>query len=241
MKNSTKYLLAALLVLLASLTAYNMALRAEYRTGDYKNPLRGYVSLGLKGFNEVLVSPSNAVSVKIVPGPFGVRLNPSATKYVHLRQQGNRLVITAAFPDSRHHFGRAETVLISCPRLAALTTDAVYEEGGKPVIGKSYWNSELVLVQGFAQDSLLVRADRGSRIELTGNKLGYLGAMAGTSLGSHTQLQVDADNHIAAANLRLGHQSELVLNNLFIPQLRHDFADSAKVTLTGAALGSLPR
>jgi hypothetical protein len=241
MKNSNKCLLAALVVLLTSLTAYNMALRNEYRKGDYKDPLRGYVNLGLKNFSEVAVPASSVVSVKLVPGPFSVRLNPGATKYVQVKQQGSRLVITAAFPDHRQYFGQAATVVISCPRLATLTTDAVYESKGKPVIGKNFWNGEQVLVQGFKQDSLVMRADRGSRVELAGNQLGYLGATAGASLGSHSQLQLNADNRIAAADLTLGHQSELGVSDIAIPQLRYHVADSAKVTLSGAALSSLPR
>ncbi|MFD1872411.1 hypothetical protein [Hymenobacter bucti] len=241
MKNSSKFLLAAVLVLLASLTAYNMALRTEYYLGAYKDPLRGYVDLGFKNFTTVAVPASGVVGVKIVSGPFQVRLNPRAAEYVQVRQQGSQLVVTAAFPDSRRFFGPAATVLISCPHLAALTTDAVYQASGKQVVGKNFWNAEQVLVQGFRQDSLAVRADRGSRVELAGNYLGYLGAGAGPSLGSHTQLQLNADNRIAAADLTLGHQSELILNNLAIPQLKYHVADSAKVTLGGAALRSLPQ
>jgi hypothetical protein len=239
MKNSSKFLLAAVLVLLASLTAYNMALRTEYRLGAYKDPLRSYVDLGFKNFTTVAVPAAGAVEVKIVPGPFRVRINPGATEYVHLRQQGNQLVITAAFPNNRRYFGPAETVLISCPHLAALATDAVYEESGKQVVHKNFWNGERVLVQGFRQDSLTLHSDRGSRVELTGNQLGYLGATAGASLGSHPQLQLNSDNRIAVADLTLGHQSELILNNIAIPQLKYHVADSAKVTLGGAALGSL--
>lgn len=241
MKNSSKYLLAAVLVLLASLTAYNMALRTEYRLGAYKDPLRGYVDLGFKNFTAVAVPASGVVGIKIVPGPFQVRLDPKATEYVHLRQQGGQLVVTAAFPSNRRYFGPAATVIISCPRLAVLTTDAVYEVAGEPVIGKNFWNGEQVLVQGFRQDSLMVRADRGSRVELTGNQLGYLGATAGASLGSHTQLQLNSDNRITAADLTLGHQSELKISNIAIQKLRYHVADSAQVTLSGVALGGLPK
>jgi hypothetical protein len=238
MKNSSKYLLAAVLVLLASLTAYNMALRAEYQRGNYKNPLHGYVTLGFRDFIEVAVPASNVVSVKIVPGPFSVRMNPQATEFVHLRQQGGKLVITATFPRWRRYFGPAETVLISCPRLAALSTDAVFESQGKPLTNKDFNGYEKVLVQGFTQDSLTLRQDHGTHIDLAGNKLGLLRATAGASPGSHSLLQVNADNRIAAASLTLGHQSELLLNNTLIPQLHHHFADSARVTLAGVALGS---
>ena len=239
MKNSTKYLFAAILVLLTSLTAYNMALRAEYRKGDYKNPLRGYVSLDYKNFTEIAVPAAHAVSVKVVPGPFSVRINPGAKQYVQLSQQGNKLVITANFPEGRHYFGPAQMVLISCPHLVALTTDATYEENGKHVITKYFQDSQPVWVQGFAQDSLTVRADRGSNIELADNKLGYLRATVGTSLGSHSKLQLHSGNQIAAADLTLGHQSELEINNVAIPKPRYHTTDSTKVILTGAALGSL--
>jgi hypothetical protein len=242
MKNSSKFLLAAVLVLLASLTAYNMALRTEYHLGSYKDPLRGYVNLGLTNFSEVAVTASSVVGVKVVPGTFSVRMSPRAQKYVQVRQQGRRLVITAAFPDGRRqYFGQAPAVVISCPRLGTLTTDAVYEGESQPVIGKNFWNSEQILVQGFRQDSLAVRADQGSRVELAGNHLGYLGATAGASLGSHAQLQLNPDNRIAAADLTVGHQSELILNNVAIPALKYHVADSAKVTLGGAALRGLPQ
>lgn len=241
MKNSSKYLLAAVLVLLASLTAYNLALRAEYRRGDYKDPLHNYVSQSFRDFTEVEVPASNVVSVKVTPGPFSVRLNPAAAEYVHLRQQGNRLLITATFPKWRRYFGPAETVLISCPHLTALTADAVYESEGKPLTTKEFADREYtkVLVQGFRQDSLTLRQNHGSGIVLADNTLGMLRATAGAGTGSHGLLQLNADNRLAAASLALAHRSELLLDNVQIPQLRRQFGDSTKVTLTGRALGSV--
>lgn len=178
-----------------------------------------------------------------MPGPFSVRFNPGATEYVHLWQQGNRLIITAAFPKWRRYFGPAETVLISCPRRAVLSADAVYESKHKPLATREFSSRdyEKVLVQGFRQDSLTLRQDHGSCIELAGNTLGALRATAGPSLGSHGLLQVNAGNRIGAASLTLAHQSELVLENVQIPQLHRTFSDSAKITLTGAALGNVLR
>lgn len=239
MKNSNRYLLAAVLVLLASLTAYNMALRTEYRKGTYKDPLHGYTALAFKGFTEIVVPAASSANVKIVAGPFSVRINPAAAEYVRISQQGQRLLITANFPETHKYLGRNETVVISCPRLAALTTDAVYQEHGQPQVDKEHANGRRVLVQGFRQDSLLVQSDRASRVELVSNDLAFLRTVAGPTPGSHTSLQLNADNHIAVADLTLRHQSELVLANVLIPRLHHQFGDSVKVTLTGVALGSL--
>lgn len=242
MKTSVKLLLAALVVLLASLTAYNMALRTEYRSGAYKDPIRKYTALGFKDFSEIAVPAASIVNVKIMAGPFKVLMGPQAAKYVHVRQQNGRLHITADFPDGQPYLGPQEAVVISCPRLVALTTDAVYQVEGQPHTDRQQeFKRGRVLVQGFVQDSLALRQDRGSRIELANNRLGLLRAVAGTTPGSHPILQLNSGNHIAAASLTLAHQSELVLDNVQIPQLHRTFSDSAKVTLTGAALSSVLR
>lgn len=235
MKTSMKLLLAAALVLLASLTAYNMALRAEYRSGAYLDPLRGYAKLDFKNFDEVAIPAASVLSVKVMAGPFGVRVNPAAREFVRVRQQGNRLVVEAALPD-QFGLGRGETVVISCPRLTTLTTGGEYELAGQPHRDKTPVSGRQVLVQGFTQDSLLVRQDLAGRVELTGNRLGFLRAVAGSTPGSHSGLTLTENNHIAAASLAIGHQSELTINNVDIPKLSYQFGDSAQVTLTGRAL-----
>lgn len=238
MTTSTKYLLAALLVLLASLTAYNMALRTEYRRGTYKDPLRGFAALSFKNFDEIAVPAASTLSVKIVAGPYAVHISPDAAQYVHLHQQGRRLEVSASFPSRHEYLSNRPLLIISCPRLATLRADARYQEAGQPRLEKEYAMGHVVQVQGFRQDSLTVLADHASHVELAGNKLAWLRAEAGASPGSHTALHLAPDNHIAAASFLVKAQSELVLNNTVIAQLQHQFGDSAKVTLTGVALGS---
>jgi len=240
MKTSTTYLLAALLVLLASLTAYNMALRTEYRSGAYKDPLRNYEVLNFKNFTEIAIPAASRINVKVLAGPFSVRVNPAAAKLLRVSQQGGQLRIALALLGEPETLGWGETVVISCPRLTALTTDGTYEVAGQlrhspTVVGRT------ILVQGFTQDSLSLHQDRGSRVELANNRLGLLRAVVGTTPGSHPILQLNSGNHIADANLTLAHQSELVLDNVQISQLHHRLGDSVKVTLAGAALGSLKR
>jgi len=238
MKTSVKFLLAALVVLLASLTAYNMALRAEYRSGAYKDPLRHYTSLKFKDFTEVDVPAASRLSVKIMAGPYNVWVHPEAKKFVRISQQGGRLVVALALPEPAQTLGWGETVVISCPHLTALTTDGTYEVAGQPQHSAAFIG-RTTLVQGFTQDSLALRQDRGSRIELKNNQLGLLRAVAGTTPGSHSILQVNNGNKVDAASLTLAHQSELVLDNVQIRKMSHSFADSVKVTLTGTALTSV--
>jgi hypothetical protein len=239
MKNSSKFLLAAVLVLLASLTAYNMALRTEYHLGSYKDPLRGFVKLPLSGFTEIAVPAASTVNVKVVVGPFSVRINPRVQEFVHVRQQGTRLVVEAIFPSRQQFLGWGEGVVISCPRLAALSTDAVYLEAGQRRVDKGYPENRTVQVQGFVQDSLTVRADCGSHLELAGNQLGLLRATTGATPGSHASLTIGANNRIAVARLDLRHQSEVRMKNVQIPGLHYQVSDSAQALLSGASLRSL--
>ena len=109
MKTSVKFLLAATLVLLASLTAYNMALRTEYRSGAYKDPLRHYTALGFTNFTEVAVPAASGLNVKIMAGPFKVRVNPAAEKFVRFSQQGGRLVIALALPEQAQTLDQASS------------------------------------------------------------------------------------------------------------------------------------
>ncbi|AMR26444.1 hypothetical protein A0257_04545 [Hymenobacter psoromatis] len=240
MKTSTTFLLAALLVLLASLTAYNMALRAEYRSGAFKDPLHDYATLKFSNFTEVEAPAAGVVGIKIIAGPYRVRISPRAAKYVQVHQQGSRLVITAAFPDQRVPLGQT-AVVISCPQLTQLTANADYALNGARHRDKQeiFFAASPVVVEGFTQDSLSVQQDNATHIELIKNNLKFLRVVAGATPGSHSILQMGQDNRIAAANLALNHQSELQLYNLAIPQLQYHFADSAKAILTGAALVGL--
>ncbi|MFD2721529.1 hypothetical protein ACFST9_22635 [Hymenobacter monticola] len=237
MKTSNKWLLAALLLLLGSLTAYNMGLRAEFRKGAYKDPNRNTVALNFKDFTEIDLQAANVVGLKVVAGPYSVRLNKAAEKYVKVTQQGQRLRIALVFPEGRESVGR-QTLTISLPRLAKLSASGTYLMNGKPVTDKQYAGQSL-RIEGFRQDSLTVQQDHGTLVELARNQLGFLRAEAGHSPGSHPQLRIEKSNRIAAAYLNVQNEGQLQLEAGGIANLRTQFGDSARATLTGAGLNNL--
>ncbi|WP_310395270.1 hypothetical protein [Hymenobacter sp.] len=242
MKNSTKFLTVALVLLLGALSAYNLGLRAEYRRGTYKDPLRNTALLKFTNFTEVDVQAASAVNVKITAGPgYSVRVNDDAKQYVQVSQQGARLRIALAFPEDRAYLGSGDVVRITCPVLKRLTADGVYSLAGKPVTDSQVGRmGGSVRVQGFAADSLTLVQDHGTRVELTGNRLGYLRAAAGQSPGSQSVLRIGQDNRIQAAAFDMQQRSELELAGQ-IAQSSYQFGESAKVSFAGAALESLRR
>ncbi|GAA3982427.1 hypothetical protein [Hymenobacter antarcticus] len=237
MKTSNKIFVAAVVLLLSTLTAYNVALRAEQRTGNYKDPLHNYTTLALRNFDAVSVPSASGLKVKIVAGPFAVRVSKEAADFVRVTQRGQQLLVSVAYPREPEYLGRQEVMVISCPRLAALTTDGTYTLAGQTPLGKLQTGGT-VLVQGFRQDSLTVRQDRSNQIRLAGNTLGWLRAVVGTSPGSGPELEIESDNRIQAADLTIGHQGHLNLAT-GIPRLHQQFSDSASVTFSGAAARSL--
>ena len=237
MKTSNKLFVAAVALVLGSLATYNVALRAEYRTGHYKDPLHNYDALGLRNFDTVVVPAAGGLNVKIVAGPFGVHVQKEAAGFVRVVQQGRQLTVALAYPKKEKWLGRQEAVVISCPRLAALSTAGTYTVAGTPQRSQLAGGGT-VLVQGFRQDSLTLRQNRSNQILLEGNTLGWLRAVAGTGPGSGSELQIGRDNRIQAADLTIGNQGRLELNTA-IASLRHQFSDSATVTLSGGAARSL--
>ena len=243
MKTSNKLLLTAVLFLLASLAAYNMTLKNEFSKGTYKDPYKEYTALNFKDFDELEINPGSLMNVKVSQGPYAVWVRSAATDFVQVKQTGKRLQLNVAFPAEKSSSGRVPTLLITCPQLSALSTNAVYLVNGKPTTDKAVKSSQsyAVTVSGFAQDSLILRQDNASIVKLEDNKFGLLRAVAGLSPGSGSSLQVLPSNRIIAANLDIRNKSQLILEGTAIPQLYYQFADSATATISGAALGMLRR
>ncbi|MDB5236716.1 MAG: hypothetical protein JWR44_3709 [Hymenobacter sp.] len=240
MKNSLKFLTAAGLLLLGSLTAYNTALRAEYRLGTFKNPLRNYDALSLTNFNTLNVPAAGLLRAKVEVGPFGVFVNKEAVKYLHVTQQGTQLTVALNYPDKEEYLGHGEAIIIRCPRLSALTAGGTYTLAGKPATApRNQGPNGQVLIKGFSQDSLQLVEDHNANVLLIGNQLGHLQAQVGAATSSAPTLNLEGTNRIDSSDLRVEGHGKLVANDLALPALRWHFGDSARVELSGAALRSL--
>ena len=243
MKNSLKFLTAAGLLLLGSLTSYTAALRAEYQRGAYKDPLNNYNVLALRDFRTLDVPAAGVMRVRVEAGTFGVYVNKKAADYVRVKQQGGQLTVALNFPEKEEYLGQGDAVVIRCPRLDLLTAGSTYTRAGSPqtVAHRNDFNRTELLVKGFTQDSLQLVQSHTAHVVLAGNRLGQLRAVVGNTAGSTAQLDLSADNRLAATDVQVKHRGKLVATNLALPGLRWHFSDSAQVELTGAALRVLTK
>jgi len=243
MKTSNKFITAACALLLATVVFYNSALRAEYRTGAFRNPITNLVTLPTQGFDAVTVEGASLANVSIQPGPYCVRVSEPVAEVLQVQQQGRHLTLRLRFPrEARSYVLKSgkSAIVITCPTLVSVRTDATYSVNGQAQtdLSQPFYNECPVLVRGFRQDSLLVQADNGSRVELRDNVLGRLRVVAGRAAGAPI-VRLHPGNRIQQASFAMGGKSKLVFDELTIPDLRYQFADSATTTLPGRSLSAL--
>ncbi|MDQ2771205.1 MAG: hypothetical protein M3Y54_11975 [Bacteroidota bacterium] len=232
MKTSNKLFVAAVALVLGSVVSYDVALRAEYRTGHYKDPFQHYTKQASAAFDAVEAPAGLYFKVKIEAGPAGVWVNKEAAEYVRLRQHGRTLALTLTNPSEEHFLNGQPAVIIHCPQLRQLTTDAAYPASQRKA--HEHGPGGEILVRNFNQDSLRIQQRWAGTVTLENNNLRQLRAEAGATPGSMPTLEVAANNNIQAADLAINHQSQLNLKTR-IPQLRYHFSDSATVTFGGPA------
>jgi hypothetical protein len=244
MKASNKFLFAAAVFTLLSLVFYDLLLKAAFRSGDYADPYKNFVTLKFKDFNVLDLHSSTAANVKIVQGPYSIRMDENATGFVRVREEGSRLQINASFDGNYQSNSNQYIFLISCPRLSEVITNASYRANNTEVtdtIVREDWNMRQVLIDGFSQDSLRISQDYGSTVVLANNHIRAISAVVGRSQGSGSNLIIQTSNEFGNATLDIQNNSKLFLDNARIQNLSYQLSDKAKLIITGNAKNLLTK
>jgi hypothetical protein len=238
MKTSNKLITVAFLLILGSLFVYDHLLKAKYLSGRYKDPYGDYITLKFKDFDTVDVNSTSAVNVKFVQGPFNVRVDNDASDFTKIKQQGNRLEIDAAFKGDYINNPNPYIVIISCPKLTEVNTNAIFKEGNKQIIDtvlREDWRMRQNLIEGFNEDSLSIRQYYGNSIILSGNHIRMLNAVVGLNPHSFSKITILKNNLFQQATIDVLNRSKVLLDGKTIQNLKYHLTDSAQMILTGAA------
>ncbi len=234
MKTSNILLLTALILLLSTLMAYNMSVRSQYTSGEYKNPLKDHKLLGFTDFDEIEINDSNTIKVKIEAGDtHQVYQQHSAAEFIKVTQQGNRLKLDFDHGQGGKNFtGHRDTyhIVIRTPEVKLLKADANSKH-------KIYLTDHQgVTVENLNQEQLVLEMDNGSYVKLADNQIRSLTVNSGRSYGTEPYLHLLPNNKIQQARLNIRNASHLTLENVAIPKVDYTFSDSAQVKLSGASL-----
>lgn len=239
-------MLTAVLILLISLAVYDAALTAAFKDGSFRDPYKDFTSLEFKGFDTITVNGGGDINVDIMPGDFQVRVSNQYLPIVKVKQKGKELVLDVEYTEELESTNSNVHVVISCPDLVLLNTNAVSTKQGAQHIRNEVLRENMmfnlarrVLVKGMVLDSLVIKQNNGSEVLLQENKIGHLDAMVGLSYASGPRLRVLNGNAITNADLNIQANSELELLDVAIPDLTLKHSNHAKVILSGKSLAAL--
>jgi len=238
MKASNKLLLAAIALTLLSLVVYDIFLKAAYKSGDYADPNKHFQKLKFKDFDQLDLPSSTAANVKLMQGPFSVRLDEGSAEFVQVSQEANRLIIKADFEGNYRSTFSQYVLLISCPKLSEIRVNAGYRANNANVtdtIVREEWNMRQVLIDGFTQDSLHITQDYGSTVILANNHIRAVTAIVGKSIRSGSNLIIKDNNTFFYADLDIQNNSKLFLDNAKIQNLSYELGDNSKLIISGKA------
>jgi hypothetical protein len=244
MKTSTKIFIAALLFLVLSMLGYDYLLKKEFNTGKYKDVYAYYIPLNFKNFDVLDINASHIANVRLIQGPFSVKIESDARHYVKVKQTGTHLQIDVNGAFERYYNRNAQLLLISCPDLKSVNVNAFSTVKGQKVIDTvttEGWNSREVLIDGFKQDSLTITQNYGSHVVLANNNIRSVNAAVGETLLSGSILTILKNNQFENAKLRILNRSKLILHQARIQHLDYSMADSTQLLINGAANNTLKR
>ena len=242
MKTSNKILIVTAATLVVANLIYAFAIKQEYLTGNYKKPYVDFAGLPYHNFDKVIINPSNLITVKLVQGPFKVLVRNAIKDNLIIKEVNHTLTIDLTWGYARFNSGRDIVVFISCPKLQTVTANAVYtlnKVNYIDTVAIDDWSDHHLLVDGFKQDSLSLIQKWGSRVVLQNNAFGYLHAKIGNQELSSPKLTVLKSNIVKFADFEINDKSRLFLNEARITATNYHLADSASLTVNGAATRSI--
>ncbi len=238
MKKSNLLIIAAAVITLIALVAYDFMLKGKFSSGEYKNPYSDFALLNYKDFDAVDINSSTAVNVKFIQGPFRVMIDNYAASYTKISQHGNHLQIDAGFEGEYRTNSSTYMMVISCPTLLNIYAGATYQTYSRPytdTVVREIWNMREILVKGFEQDSISIVQDYGSAVVLDSNHFRSISTVTGASTGSGSKLVLLNTNRFEKTMLNIRHHSKLFVYNAAISQLNYRLADSAQLIISGDA------
>jgi hypothetical protein len=235
MKTSTTLIIAAVCVILASLTIYNFSLKSSFLNGDYKNRFYGLKFTPIKNLKEVHVESGNKLSVQIEQGTKeGIWIEEKTNDFLKWTVSGNVLNINLnekAKKDGNRISG--ENIIIISNKIDRVVTHPFFKD---PEEEKNGYNSGEVVIKGFNQDKMALYLDKSTAVYLDKSKLNLLDADLADKLNGNSRLTIAAENTIKDAMFKIQGAGTLNLMDPTIIKTNYQLSDKATVTLNGKSL-----
>jgi len=229
MKKSTIMITAAVLIILGSLTAFNVKIKQIYLTGSYKSRFNGMDFTPTTGLENIDIHYANRLGIQVEQGEKeGVWIRGDYKKDYVLDFNQHTLkvdITTKAKEVGNNYLG---DVVIITRNLKSIQTTSFLKKGENPTD-----NTGNVDIKGFKLPSLDLNIALGVTVSLNKMKVDKLTAFVGDKKNGNASLYIASDTKINSATLNVPGRSMLTLANPKITKAVYNLSDSATVSLNG--------
>lgn len=236
MKLSTICIIAAAIVSLGMLTAYNFSLKASYQKGGYKDRFNNLEFSNVKDLTELQINCANKFNISVEKGPKeGLWIKDELKELIKVTQVEGRLTIdmTDEAKELGYRIDEGDIILFS-NSLNTINTVAYFNK--EQMENKWFFNNGEIRIKGLTGDLLDLRIGRFTSVYMDHVKVATLKARVGEAGSEGSSLTVDSANHIAFADLSIPGTNKIELLNPKIIKTHYNLSDSATVSLNGEAL-----
>jgi len=229
MKKSTIMITAAVLIILGSLTAFNIKIKQIYLTGAYKNRFNGMDFVNMKGLENLDIKSSNRLNIQIEHGDQeGVWMtkDKKSNYIIDFDQHTLKLGLSKEAEETGHHSWG--DIIIITKNLNKVTTSPYLQDDEDLAnhVGS-------IDVRGYRISKLDLHISPSVTISLHKMQLDTLNAIVGDKKYGNAELYIASDSKINTANLTVPGKSTLNLADPKITKAIYNLSDSATVSLNG--------
>lgn len=221
MKTSNKLLIAILILVIISMVSFDMALRAEYKKGDYKSPYYNMVPVPVKDFDAIEDYTSYNTYTDVTTGD-------NCQIFISKEAQNNLIftvknrVLKISFKQATGKENLAYAIHIKCPRLNGLKR--ALTDGAKII-----YDSGNLTLGIFNQDSVRLENSAPGIINLTPVDVKKVKVIMWDGL-----LNIGGNGNADTANFDIRNGSRLNIGKIKMRKINYKLDDNAQVTLSGA-------
>ncbi|MGI4803841.1 MAG: hypothetical protein ACRYFL_03655 [Janthinobacterium lividum] len=230
MKTSNKLFIAAVLIIVISMIGYDLALRAEYRKGEYKKPFYGMENINFNDFTTIDNRAANLISVKAEKGnESAIWVEKEWKKHLKISKNGTTLVIEVVDKKVSRLHSYQNNITIICPSLEKVITNPI----SNAKLSESYDSEGTTTIKGFDLKNLVLNIGKCSGLILEKNNINSLQAIVGSNSSENARLTIGSDNQINVAIVKVPGKNFLTVENPTITTKNFTISDSATVSTSG--------
>jgi len=220
---------AAVLVILGSLTAFNVKMKQIYLTGSYKSRFNGMDFKAMKGVENLDIRNANKLGIQIEQGEKeGIWIRGDVKDKYTVDFQQHTLTLDVSKRAKEEGDDLWGDIVIITKTLKQVTTSPYLTAKENPTdhVGN-------VDLKGYHLNHLNLRIGLGAAVSLNKMEMDTLNAVVGDKQSVNASLYIASDTKINAAILNVPGKSLLTLANPTITKAVYNLSDSATVSLNG--------